>query len=147
MVERSLFEWPRACLGWRCGDVRAMLADLEAQVFPGQLHKVFVDGCSTGLSDSQGNLLMKPWTIFTTSRPLAVVLTPLRCSGDHPHVPCHGRRTALSARYTMAMAKVILDALKSNSPRHFVARGERGGHVNNDLQPLPESDRSLFIIV
>ena len=81
------FEWPRFCHGGRRPAVRKLLAALP-------LLRCLMDGCACGLAVPSGELLLKPWTIYTTSPRMAKELQALRCTRDHQHAPVAGSNAA-----------------------------------------------------
>eukprot|EP00969_Alexandrium_andersonii_P248630 10986780-Alexandrium_andersonii.AAC.1 len=52
------FEWPRRCSGWSQDPVEELVKELGMQ-------KHYVDGCSYGLRNAKGEILLKEWTVAT----------------------------------------------------------------------------------
>ena len=85
------WEWPWNNYGWHLKEVREFFESLERE---GILYTVRLDGCQVGVvSPDNGEPMLKPWRIKTTSPNMAKVLDR-RCSGDHVHVECVGHSRA-----------------------------------------------------
>ena len=79
-----------------------------------KLKSVCVNGCSVGLMNKRGTLLLKKaWRIESSSKQLLDCLRPYKCSGKHEHGDTHGNlwRTAC---YTPLFACLVAEALLSS---------------------------------
>ena len=76
-----------------------------------ELNSVNVNGCSVGLMNEKGTLLLKKaWRIESSSKNLLDCLSPYRCSGNHQHgdgLKCLWR----TACYTQLFACLVAEAL------------------------------------
>ena len=99
------WEWPWNNYGWHLKEVREFFESLERE---GILYTVRLDGCQVGVvSPDNGEPMLKPWRIKTTSPNMAKVLDR-RCSGDHVHVECMGHsRAKESALYPPKMCSLM----------------------------------------
>ena len=66
------FEWPRHCIGCAQVPVSRFIANFG-------LHEGLCDGCTFGMTDSDGYPVLKPWGMVTTSKSLAWNLSQCHC--------------------------------------------------------------------
>ena len=98
------WEWPRGCEGWLLPELQAFFKFLDEQ---GRLFTAKLDGCMVNVTDDEGNLMKKPWTIKTTDPELANILNR-RCNHTHKHQECVGKNRALkSGFYPKPMCELI----------------------------------------
>ena len=100
------FEWPRHCPGWQ----RQELIDF---IHRHQLYSVSVDGCECGLTNSDGDPVLKKWRFVTSSQRQAESLSGLRC--QHPpgfrHAEISGSTTKATERYPDKLCHTMLSGL------------------------------------
>ena len=98
------FEWPRNCQGW------SLFPDLNRCFRDLNMKKANFDGCQVGVRTIDGkHPIYKPWTVYTSSDQLALLLTGRRCPdpSGHGHVACEGKETTQTGKYPEALAKLI----------------------------------------
>jgi len=95
-------EWPKGCSYWKLPKVRAFLARYQ------MLDAIF-HGCMFNLQSvvHAGKHILKPWRISTTSHAIYAVFNNRLCDKTHDHVPCAGRDTKQTERYSNEMVKAL----------------------------------------
>ena len=115
------FEWPRWCAGWDQPLVQQMVNELKMIL-------IDVDGCAVGLTNADGQPILKPWRIAVTSELLANSLGGLRCDKTHEHASCAGRETARTAFYPVDLCRAIHRGLDHHEAAHAAAACEEPGY-------------------
>ena len=112
------WEWPTGCEGWQLPELRIFFHHLTQQ---GLLFTARLDGCMVNVTDDEGNLMRKPWTIKTTDEELAKILSR-KCNHTYKHQECVGKnRAEKSGFYPKPMCELIAKHLLGN---HW---GQAGG--------------------
>ena len=128
------FEWPEGNMGWEQEAIQKMIEELETTA-------VIIHGCTLGVEDKDGNPILKPWRIESTSTHLVQDLQRYVCTGGHVHGRCEGSETEKTGYYPKAMARAIFKALSREEL--FVATKEELEAF--DLLPAKEKERLVRI--
>ena len=95
-----VIEWPTSCLYWHYRDVKRFLRD-------NQFHTVNIHGCAFGMRNKDGDIVLKPWKIASSSATVTTGLDSYKCTKDHPHAELHGGHTTRSSSYSPRMAAKV----------------------------------------
>ena len=134
------WEWPYPNKAWEFHDVKEMMKDLSEK---GQCFVARLDGCQVDVrAPDTGNLMLKPWKIFTSSPEMQRSLS-MRCNHQGPHEQCMGNKRALYSgmypkRMCEIMARVILGV---EFPRECRSQPEVFGLSDSEeLPPIDEQE-------
>ena len=109
--------------------------------------KTRIDGCRYGLKDPvTGLLLLKPWSIWTTSRLFCDRFHGKTCTGDHEHGVIQGKLTAYTAYYPSAMCRAIAQLWKARheTPLQTLSGAELWAKLNGECPTTPLVNESLL---
>ena len=93
-------EWPAGCSYWKRKDVQRLIETFGLTV-------VRSNGCRVKLTDSDGNLLAKPWKFATDCPGIIKTFSNLKCQGGHSHGVTEGKSIKMIEDYTYDMVRLI----------------------------------------
>ena len=100
------FEWPKDCAGWQ-------LQELANFIMRNSLYTALPDGCASGMCDTTGTPMLKPWRFIRSSKRLAVGLHALQCRHDKAfrHGKIAGSATKDTERYPIKLSRTYITSL------------------------------------
>ena len=146
------FEWPRYCSGWH------LVKDFFATV---DMQESKPDGCALGSVSVSGDYIKKPWSIWSSFRPMLDMFRSKVCDNTHIHVPCAGASTKVSGHYPRQMTDYIIDSIVypdryAIAAPSLSANARTPANVSSEIPPVqtnltetvipvlsPESEKSI----